>query len=301
MSSPPDTSSAAPREGLPPTPADEAREHAAVEYDRKSRGIPWPVSRLLLQVALVACVLLAWEYLPQISWLSSNIRFLDPFFISSPSSIAPALQTLVTGEGAQGGITMWPFLWFTVRGAVLGTVIGLALGAVVGLLFSNSPRLSDVITPFIIFTNTVPRVALIPIFVLVAGPTLDSEVLGVVAVVFFLTFFSAWQGGKTVSNAMIQNAELLGASPVAVMRTIRFPVVLIWTFATIPSALSFGLLMAVTFEVLAGLPGMGNLLQTSMQNVNSAQTFAVIVVLCAVGLIFYIAAQGIRRLLIRWE
>ena len=62
------------------------------------------------------------------------------------------------------------------------------------------------------------------------------------------------------------------------MRTIRFPVVLIWTFAIIPSALSFGLLMAVTTEVLAGLPGMGSLLETAMQNIDAAQTFAVIIV-----------------------
>jgi hypothetical protein len=65
-------------------------------------------------------------------------------------------------------------------------------------------------------------------------------------VVFFLAFFSALEGGRSVSQAMLDNARLLGAGPLDVMQTIRLPLVLQWTFATVPNAVSFGLIVAVT-------------------------------------------------------
>src|SRR5262249_46238304 len=154
--------------------------------------------------------------------------------------------------------------------------------------------------PFIVVMNNIPRIALIPIFVLIAKPTMNAEILAIVAIVFFLAFFNAFEGGRSVSPSMLASASLLGAGPVGLMRTIRLPMVLTWTFAIVPNALSFGLLAAVATEVLAGLPGMGTLLQNAMANIDSALTFAVVVVLCVVGLIFYGAAQLLRRAVIRW-
>jgi NitT/TauT family transport system permease protein len=261
----------------------------------------WALRRVLLQLLIVALFLAGWEYLPKVGWLSSRFRVLDPFIISAPSDIAETIRGLATGHAKNyEGIELWPYLKWTLQATVEGTALGLLVGALTGLLFSQSRRLSDVLRPFIVLLNTVPRVALIPIFIILARPTITAEILSVVAVVFFLAYFNAFEGGRSVSQAMLDNASLLGASSIGIMRTIRLPLVIKWTFAAVPNAISFGLVIAVTTELLAGLPGFGNLLLTAMTNLNANLTFAIIVVLSVLGLVLYFGAQLLYKLIVRW-
>jgi NitT/TauT family transport system permease protein len=260
----------------------------------------WRIRRTAIQLAIAAAILLAWQYLPEIGWVTGHVKWTSRFFISSPASVAHELSNLATGHDTQG-ITLWPYLEQTVVATVAGSAIGLVLGALAGLVLSNSPRASQVLQPFVIVANSIPRIAIIPVVILIAKPTTNAEIITIVLVVFFLAFFNALEGGRSVSQAMLDNARLLGARPLDIMQTKRLPVVLQWTFATVPNAVSFGLIVAVTTELLAGLPGMGSLLQAAMQNIDSSYTFAIVVVLAIVGLLLSLAARKLRDALIRWD
>jgi NitT/TauT family transport system permease protein len=263
-------------------------------------GRSWLLWRASLQVALAAAFLAGWQFLPKIHFLARHFRVLDPFYVSSPTQVWTKLRYLIAGD-PQTGMTMWPYLRTTVGSTVEGTVVGLLLGAVAGLLFSNNERLGEIVRPFIILANSVPRVAIIPISVVLFGPTPKASVFNVITVVFFVGFFNAFEGGRSIKPAILDNAALLGANSFSVMRSIRLPMVLTWTFAAVPNAISFGLVVAVTTELLAGIQGMGVLLQTATSNVQTATTFAIIVALSVVGLVLYFCAILLRRLLIRWE
>jgi NitT/TauT family transport system permease protein len=152
-----------------------------------------------------------------------------------------------------------------------------------------------------VLANSVPRVALVPIFVLLFGITIQASIASVVAVVFFLAFFNAFEGGCSIRQPVLENARLLGAGPIEIMLYIRLPTVLTWTFAAVPNAVSFGLIVAVTTDLLAGVPGMGQILLTATLNVQAALTFAVIVVLGLLGLLLYAFTTMLRDWLIRWE
>ena len=263
-------------------------------------GMSWPAKRLAIQIAVAALFFLAWEYLPRIAFLSQNVKFLDPFFISSPVAVWKSVIGLITGNNSLK-VTIWPYLFNTVIATVIGSSIGLVLGALAGLVFSNSRTLSEVVRPFIVILNSVPRVAIIPIFVVIVGATIMASVMSVVAVVFFLGFFNAFEGGRSISQPVLDNAKLLGASHFEVMRSIRLPMVLTWTFAAVPNAISFGLIVAVTTELLAGVPGMGALLQTATANIQADLTFGIIVVLSIVGLALYWGTTALRSYVIHWQ
>ncbi len=265
-----------------------------------SLSLPWYVWRLVFQLSLAAVLLAAWEYLPKIHFISSHIRFLDAFFISSPSAVFVNLVGLITGNN-DNSITIWPYLWTTVSATILGSAIGMLLGALFGLIFSNSQKLAEVVRPFLIVANSVPRVAMIPIFVVMMGPTIGASIVSVVAVVFFLGFFNAFEGGVSVNKALLENAKLLGAGPFETMRSIRLPMVLTWTFAAVPNAISFGLIVAVTTELLAGIPGMGSLILTATTNLQMGLTFAIIAALSIVGLILYWGAVYLQSKVIHWK
>jgi NitT/TauT family transport system permease protein len=188
----------------------------------------------------------------------------------------------------------------TLKATFLGVVIGTAAGALGGLLLSNSPTAGRILNPFITMLNATPRIALVPVFVILAGPTLASSVLVCIAVVLFIAFYNALAGGGSVPRQAVQNAELLGAGPLEVVWTVRLPYVMVWTFASLPNAISFGFISVVTAEILTGVPGMGRLLSTSIQTINSTLTFIVVVVLTIVGLIIFSGTDWLQHRVLRW-
>jgi len=256
--------------------------------------------RLILtavQVAVVAAFLVAWQFLPDISFLSSRFHWLDPFFISSPDHVARKVYDISVGHGP---ITVWRYAWETISSALLGTVIGMAAGGIVGLLLSNSRFLSDVFQPIVVALNAVPRIALIPVVVIILGPTSQASVAIAVMVVFFIAFYSAYEGGRTVSSNVMRNSILLGASKYQMARHLRLPYAFAWMMASLPLAATFALLSVVTGEILTGTAGMGQLITQALAFSDSALTFAVVIILSIVGIAVTGVATLIRRALLRW-
>jgi NitT/TauT family transport system permease protein len=249
------------------------------------------------QILIVIAVLAAWEYLPKIGWLSSRFRFFDPFFISSPTEVVQRLGVLFTGPANQ---RIWPYLWPTVGASVLGLLIGLVIGGVAGLLLGSSPYASAVLRPFVVLVNSVPRIALIPVIVIIFGTNFTSDVIVSVAVVVFIVFFNAYEGAQSPPAAMIQNTALLGATRFQIMTRIRLPYAYVWTLAALPAAAGFSVVAVVTGEILTGYAGLGQLISNAISTADATLTFAVIVVLAVVGLAITAIAEIVKRRTLHW-
>jgi NitT/TauT family transport system permease protein len=251
-----------------------------------------------IQFLIVAVLLVLWQYLPTVGWVRDRFNFMDPFFISSPSQVWTTLQEMIAGSN--GRPHLWPYFISTVEAALIGTVVGTLLGAAGGLLLSNSPRLNEILHPFVLALNAIPRIALIPIIVILFGPTLKASAVTAITVVFFVVFFNAYEGGRTVPRETIQNATMLGGNSRQMMLRIRWPFVLAWTVTALPNAVSFGLVSVVTAEVLTGTIGMGRLLLDSVTSVQAALTFAVVLVLSVLGVLLVTSTELIRRRWLHW-
>lgn len=256
------------------------------------------VENVIIQVALLIAFLAAWQLLPTIEWFSSRSKFLDRFYISSPSQVVQTLWDLMTASN--GRPSLWPYLWTTVSAALLGTAIGTTIGAVAGMWLSNSPRAGAILQPFIVGLNAVPRIAIIPIFVILFGPARTTSVVTTVTVVFFLVFFNAYEGGRSVPKETVQNVTLLGAGRRQAMYRVRWPYVVAWTITTLPNAVSFGLLIVVATEILAGIAGMGRLLSDAAVSLQPDLTFAVVVALSILGIILVGITELARKRLLHW-
>jgi NitT/TauT family transport system permease protein len=258
----------------------------------------WRTKVLSTQVVLAAAFILAWQYLPKINAVRNSANLFNPFFVSSPSAIALRLQDTFTG--ANGGPLVWTYLGPTLYASLVGTAIGITTGAALGLLLSNSAFSSAVLRPFVVAVNATPRIALVPIIVLLWGPTLEANVVLAVLVVFFLAFFNAYEGGSSVTPEMIHNAGLLGANRWRIMWYVRRPLAVAWTVAGLPITLTFAILTVVTSEVLTGYPGMGRLLSDASTTADASLTFAVVIVLAAVGVLTVALAGIVRNRLLHW-
>lgn len=251
-----------------------------------------------IQVLLFAAFLAAWQYVPKIGDLAQSTVFLDPFFISSPEKIGSTLWDL--SRGSQGGVLVWPYVWDTVLASMLGVIIGIVAGGAFGLLLSNSPYLSDLFQPFVVAANAVPRIALIPIVVIIFGPTMKASVVIAIMVVFFLAFYNAYEGGKTVPPQVLQNVKILGASRTQAMRRVRLPYAFAWIMASLPLATTFALLSVVAGEILTGTQGIGKLITQALAASNSDLTFALVFILSIVGMAITALSSILRRVVLHW-
>lgn len=257
-------------------------------------------SRILLgRLAILATFGLGWQFLPQVGFLRDLSVVFDPYFVSSPSLVVERLRDLFSG--ANGQPLLWPIFWQTMKGTFLGILIGTISGALAGLVLSNNETSRQLVSPFLAVLNATPRIALIPVIVIIAGPTLTATVLTAVLVIFFLVFYNAFAGGSSVPTQTIQNARLLGASSWEIMTELRMRYVVMWTFTSLPNAVSFGLVAVVTAELITGKFGMGQMLLNAITFSDSTGTFAVVTVLAVVGVALVMLAEYAERKVLFWR
>lgn len=262
----------------------------------RGRGVRGKV--LACQAGLLAGFLAAWQFLPQVPWMRDQFRMFDPFFISSPTRVASTVVDI--GLGRDGNVFIWPFVWRTLEAAFLGMGLGVILGGAAGLLLSNSPFWARVFSPFVNAVNATPRIAFVPIVVIMFGGTRTSSITISVLVVFFVAFFNGLEGGRTVPAQLLQNAVLLGANRLQLMLHVRLRYVTAWCLAALPVALAFSLVAVVTAEVFTGYAGVGRLLLTASATVNADLTFALVVYLAVMGVVLVSASELVKRRVLHW-
>jgi NitT/TauT family transport system permease protein len=250
------------------------------------------------RVLLVCVLLITWQLIPQSLEIRKVFPVLDPFFLSSPTAVAKELWWLMTATNGMPSI--WPYVIETLRATFFGAVIGIILGGVMGLLLSNDRRLRQILTPFINGANSMPKIALIPVIIIIFGPSALSSVAVSVMIVFFAVFFNAYAGGRGVPTEMLQNARLLGANPFATMWHVRLMFVILWTFEALPNAISHGLLGVVTAEILSGSGGLGRIIVQALSQVDATLTFAIVVMLSVIGIVLVGAADRLRGRVLHW-
>ncbi len=250
----------------------------------------------LWQVGILAVILGAWEILTRIPWFVANTVF-DPFFISQPSRIALRLWEWVQ----PGPDSVWPHLWLTLRATFLGLFVGVGSGFIVGVALSRNRFMADVLNPFIVAFNSMPRIAFVPLITMFFGLGIASKVVTSWFVVFFLVFFNTYKGGRSVERELLQFCQTLGGSPRQILWRVRIPTAAAWTFAALPNAISFALIGVVLAEFVGSTTGMGYLMITALATLNATDMFAAVVLLSIVGIVLVYGITLIERRLLHWS
>jgi NitT/TauT family transport system permease protein len=170
---------------------------------------PVPVS-ILIGARNERLIVLAWRVAITVVglalWEFASGRLIKPFWISSPSAIcAQLVDWIVTGE-------LWMHVEITLTETLLGFVFGAVSGIAVGLALGLNKRLAAILDPFIIAFNSLPKIALAPLFILWFGVGLLSKVVLSTFVVFFLVFYSTYAGTLAVEQELVDVLRIMGGS-----------------------------------------------------------------------------------------
>lgn len=258
---------------------------------RTRKGRLWgPASRrglVAIQIGLLLLFLVSWE--------AFAARFQTGFWTSSPSAIFVELGRWY----GSGDLSI--DLKLTLAAAAAGFLLGSLSGALVGFVLGWVRALGEIFEPFVLSLYTLPKVALAPLFVLWFGIGLFNKIMFSALLVFFMVFFTMFQGAKQVDRDLVANAELLGASRSDVWLKIALPFAAVWLFTGLRIGLPYALIGAIVGEFVAAQAGVGFRIKEATSYFNTAGVFAGLIVLMFISFTLLTALRSIERRVLRWQ
>ncbi|EJL58420.1 MULTISPECIES: ABC transporter permease [unclassified Rhizobium] len=247
---------------------------------------------LFWQIAILVATLGLWE-------LSSTMLWIDPFFYASPSAIAERLYDWALNGTTEG--SLWYNLWVTMQEALIGFFAGSITGVFVGVGLGRNRFLSDIFSVYIKAINSIPRVVLAPIFIMIMGLGLPSKVALAFIMVFFVVFANAFQGVREADRNMIANARILGASNWQVTRNVIVPSAMSWIFASLHVSFGFAIIGAIVGEFVGARFGIGQLISIAKGTFDAAGMFAAIILVMIFTLVAEAIMTVIENRLAKWR
>lgn len=186
-------------------------------------------------------------------WLAVQMKWVDKFFVSSPDAIAAFLFEAFFKE-------IVPNWRSTLFATLIAFVMSGVAGVLAGLALYEFPRLKRLLDPFLTALNSMPRIALAPIFILWFGIEVASKVALAFSLGFFIVLLSTYAGIRNVDPMLMRLSRSLGCSPWQQFTKIMLPWAIPSVFAGLKLALIYSFLGVVTSEMLASKVGLGQLI-----------------------------------------
>lgn len=272
----------------PPVPTSDDDVHEVWDENELGKSSAWQRFRVpVLRLALLVVVLGAWQ--------TVSGTLIDPFFVSDPVHVVQSLGRWVI-EG-----TLVQALLFTMYAMLIGFVIGAVAGIVCGLVLGRSKTIAKVVDPFILAVYSLPKVALVPLFLLWFGIGLKTNTAVSALTVFFLVFYNTYSGARTVDKDLVDVVRLMGGSRRDVFQCVVIPSTTVWIFTGLRLAIPYALIGAIVGEIVASDRGLGYLLREAAGYYDTGGVFAALIVLMLISSGLNYLVNRLERRASRWR
>lgn len=233
-------------------------------------------------------LLLIWE-------LSSRTRLIDPRFFPPPSVIAcTAWQMIVSLE-------LFTHIWATLRRVAIGYVMGLVPGVLLGLVLGLSAPVRRVLGPIFAALYPVPKIAILPLILLIFGVGDASKYVVIAIGVFFLMFYNTLGAVLQTPQIYLDVARNAGATRLQIFRRIALPSAMTGIFTGMKLAAGSSYIIISAAEFLGARAGVGFFIWASWQTFAVSRMFVGIVVISALGYLTILALEALERRLVPWS
>lgn len=264
---------------LPPPPKRSLRRRLA-----ENRWIAFYTTPLIVVIALVL-----WELYVRISGIS---RFVLP----SPTAVFAAFGDQITDP------YVWrEHIWTTFREVIGGLVIAIVLGVGLGFLVGKSPLFDKISRPFIVATQVVPKVALVPLFILWLGFGAESKILISALLAFFPLLVNTAFGVRSVPTEMHDLITSLHGNRRQRFRKAELPHTMAYILAGMELAVVQATIGAIVGEYLGGDKGLGRYAVNLQNALQVDKLFGAIMLMTIFGFLLYTVVTSLRRWLIPWH
>jgi NitT/TauT family transport system permease protein len=201
--------------------------------------------------------------------------------------------------------TDWPELlrqsWPTTYATICGFLLSAAFGIPVAMLIAGSKTVESYIYPLLVFSQSVPKIAIAPLFVVWFGFGIIPKVISAFLLGFFPVVVSAVQGFKSVDPDMVDLARAMRGSRFRVFWAINLPHAMPAIFSGLKVSVTLAVVGAVVGEFVGSNSGIGYVLQRSIGTFDLPTMFAALVILALLGVVLFWIVDRIERFVIPWH
>ncbi len=236
------------------------------------------------QIGILIGGLSLWEIGARAGWI-------DAFFWSQPSAIARTMA-LFFGSG-----DAWTDISFTFRSTIFGFLIGTTAGSLLGLSFWWSRNYAAIVQPYVICLESIPKLALAPLIILVFGIGLLSKVAVATALTLVVSTLTANAGVKALDPDGEKLFYSLGASRLQVFRKLVVPFCLPWIISVLRVNIGLALTGAIVGEFIASQHGLGRAILYAGQTYDIALVWVAVLVLSTLAMVMYATVSWVESML----
>lgn len=259
-----------------------------VRTRRRRAPLAGAKTRLLIgRVVFFGLLFAIWHIATTATYLGSSI--------STPLETAGAFLELMVS------LDFWDAVGKTARSTVLGVLLAVFLGVGIGLILSIGPQFYRSASFVIDFLRTVPGLAILPLGILVLGPTMQLDLLMIVFSAVWPVLIQTVYAVRQLDRELIETVRTYRVGPLRRFLTVILPACLPRIATGVRISATMTLLLAVGTELLAGSPGLGNLISVYQQNAVYPELYACIIWTGIFGFLFNAGIRLLERKALAWH
>ncbi len=218
---------------------------------------------------------------------------MQKILLPAPSQIIAELASAPWFYLRQSGAT----LLTTIAGFTLAVLLGVALA--VGIVYSR--LLERVVYTLLVALNSLPKVALAPLFVIWMGTGIEPKIAIAVSLAIFSIVIDMVLGLRSIDPDILAMARISRARPLKILWKIRLPNALPTLFAGMKVGVSFALVGAIVGEFVAGSSGLGTVILIAEGQFDTTRVFAALTMLGIMGTLLFYAVEFAESLFLPWH
>lgn len=240
----------------------------------------------LVQILILVLWLWLWEYL-------ANREIINSFIYSSPSRMAKTIVTLYQSNN------LFRHIWVTIYETVISFSLATILGTLIAIILWYSKFLYKVMDPYLTVLNSLPKVALGPIIIIIFGANINSIIIMALLISLIITISNVYSGFVHTDRNKIKLLMSFGATKRQMLKYLIIPS----NYHTIINSLKINVGMSlvgvIMGEFLVSKEGVGYLINYGSEVFNLNLVFAGIFILLLVSYLMYLMVVYIEKILIK--
>lgn len=240
----------------------------------------------LVQIFILSLIIFVWEYL-------AKNDLINTFIYSSPSKIVKTIVKLY-----QDG-NLFNHIFVTIYETFISFILATLFGTIIAMVLWYSIFLYKVFEPYLTVLNSLPKVALGPIIIILFGANIKSIIIMALLISLIITIVNVYSGFVNTDKNMIKLLKSFGASKFQILKYLIIP----YNYHIIINCLKINVGMSlvgvIMGEFLVSKQGIGYLINYGSQVFNLNLVFSGIIILMIVSYLMYLIILYLEKLLIR--
>ncbi len=240
------------------------------------------ISIIIIRLLLLTGIILIWEIL-------ANKEIINSFIYSSPSRIIKCLYNLYLQNN------LFKHIFTTLKEIIISFTIGISLGFIIALIFYESNYIYQIFEPLLTIFNSLPKVALGPIIIIIAGANTKSIIIMAILINMIVSITTIYTGFINTDNIKIKMFDTFNATKYQKLTKLIIPHSLNSIIASLKLNISLTLIGVITGEFLVSKEGIGYLIIYGTQVFNLNLVMSGILLLIIISYLLYKIVNHIKK------